>query len=405
MTGRIGYRGRRLCRRHRHGDGGFPGDRRAARHGADRRPTALLWKMADEPVLCFDGDSAGHRAAYRAVDLALPRLEPGKSLKFATAARRARTPTIWCAPAAARRWRKSSPRRGRLPRCCGRARPKARRSTRRSAARRSRHASTKSPLRSAMTACANITGRISTRACRQFFAPAQARAAISSAPERSRTVGAARRPGQAPAWRAARQPLGATMPYVVVSQQLALKPGASRPRTARAAARGADPAGGAQPPLAAARPPGRIGAARIPPCRRRAAQGRADRHRRTCRRRRDAEALRGSSPPQSCETLLARIDGAITTPSVWGARPDAAPDDVLVTWSQLVALHRQWHHLTKELKDAEQALGQDASEGNYLRLRDVKARLSNMDGTEALIEGFGASSGRGARQLMSLRLR
>src|SRR3954470_18478983 len=44
---------------------------------------ALLWKMADEPVLCFDGDSAGRRAAYRAVDLAMPRLAPGKSLKFA----------------------------------------------------------------------------------------------------------------------------------------------------------------------------------------------------------------------------------------------------------------------------------------------------------------------------------
>jgi len=62
-------------------------------------------------------------------------------------------------------------------------------------------------------------------------------------------------------------------------------------------------------------------------------------------------------------------------------------------------LHRQWHSLTRELKDAEQALGQDSSEGNYLRLRDVKARLANMDGTEALIEGFGASSGRGARSL------
>ena len=43
----------------------------------------LLWKMADEPILCFDGDSAGLRAAYRAVDLAMPRLKPGKSLKFA----------------------------------------------------------------------------------------------------------------------------------------------------------------------------------------------------------------------------------------------------------------------------------------------------------------------------------
>src|SRR5882724_2452529 len=43
----------------------------------------LLWKMADEPVLCLDGDGAGRRAAYRAVDLALPHVQPGKSLKFA----------------------------------------------------------------------------------------------------------------------------------------------------------------------------------------------------------------------------------------------------------------------------------------------------------------------------------
>ena len=43
----------------------------------------LLWRMADEPMLCFDGDAAGRRAAYRAVDLALPLLRPGKSLLFA----------------------------------------------------------------------------------------------------------------------------------------------------------------------------------------------------------------------------------------------------------------------------------------------------------------------------------
>src|SRR5262245_54539649 len=43
----------------------------------------ILWKMADEPILCFDGDKAGQRAAYRAADLALPRLRPGKSLRFA----------------------------------------------------------------------------------------------------------------------------------------------------------------------------------------------------------------------------------------------------------------------------------------------------------------------------------
>src|SRR5205085_8658106 len=35
---------------------------------------ALLWKMADEPILCFDGDKAGQKAAYRAADMALPHL-------------------------------------------------------------------------------------------------------------------------------------------------------------------------------------------------------------------------------------------------------------------------------------------------------------------------------------------
>src|ERR1700761_5851448 len=44
---------------------------------------ALLGKMADEPILCFDGDRAGQKAAHRAADLALPHLLPGKSLRFA----------------------------------------------------------------------------------------------------------------------------------------------------------------------------------------------------------------------------------------------------------------------------------------------------------------------------------
>jgi len=43
----------------------------------------LLWQMADEPILCFDGDEAGLKAAFRAIDVALLLLKPGKSLKFA----------------------------------------------------------------------------------------------------------------------------------------------------------------------------------------------------------------------------------------------------------------------------------------------------------------------------------
>ena len=43
-----------------------------------------LWRMAPEPILCFDGDPAGKRAAYRAAERALPLLEPGRSLQFVT---------------------------------------------------------------------------------------------------------------------------------------------------------------------------------------------------------------------------------------------------------------------------------------------------------------------------------
>ena len=43
----------------------------------------LIWRMTSEPVLCFDGDGAGIRAAERAAGLALPLLKPGHSLRIA----------------------------------------------------------------------------------------------------------------------------------------------------------------------------------------------------------------------------------------------------------------------------------------------------------------------------------
>ena len=42
-----------------------------------------LWRLGPEPMLCFDGDTAGQRAAARALRRALPLLQPGHSLRFA----------------------------------------------------------------------------------------------------------------------------------------------------------------------------------------------------------------------------------------------------------------------------------------------------------------------------------
>ena len=44
----------------------------------------LLWRVVPEPILCFDGDTAGQRAGLRAALRALPLLEPGRSLRLAT---------------------------------------------------------------------------------------------------------------------------------------------------------------------------------------------------------------------------------------------------------------------------------------------------------------------------------
>jgi DNA primase len=42
----------------------------------------MLWRLADKPIVCFDGDNAGKKAASRAANRALPLLKPGFSLRF-----------------------------------------------------------------------------------------------------------------------------------------------------------------------------------------------------------------------------------------------------------------------------------------------------------------------------------
>src|SRR4029079_8946114 len=44
---------------------------------------STLWRLASEPVVCFDADRAGIAAAYRSIDRILPALKVGKSFRFA----------------------------------------------------------------------------------------------------------------------------------------------------------------------------------------------------------------------------------------------------------------------------------------------------------------------------------
>jgi len=108
-------------------------------------------------------------------------------------------------------------------------------------------------------------------------------------------------------------------------------------------------------------------------------------------------AMRAAIAARGQGALLARVEQAITHASDWPARETAAPEDVSLWWTHVVSLHRKSRTLHKELKDAEAALGSEPSEESLAWLRDVQGRLAALEGTEALIDGFGALSGRPVR--------
>jgi len=378
---------------------------------------ALMWRMADEPILCFDGDDAGRRAAYRAVDLALPLLKPGKSLKFAA------LPDGQDPDDLAR-----SGGRAAIEDVLAAARPLvhvlwARESEAGPFDTPERRAALEARLGQIIATVADETVRRYYKQdfagrLRQMFAPSHFAAKAIGAPGRNfermsdaqpfgRRFDKARLRGAVPS-----RVLGAfEEAYIAASPQLASSP-------VHRGHRAAIPRREALILQAAINHPWLLhehleefAAAEF-------------RHTDTQKLKgalidvfahhfaEDFAKQSGGSGAEAERAALAdeltrrgfadplrRIERTITTPSVWGARPQAAAADVLLTWKQLIALHRQWHSLTRELKDAETALGQDNTEANYARLRDVKARLASLEGTEALIEGFGASSGRPVRSL------
>ena len=380
---------------------------------------ALVWRMADEPILCFDGDDAGRRVAYRAVDLALPLLKPGKSLKFAA------LPDGQDPDDLAR-----SGGRAAIEDVLAAARPLAHVLW----TRESETGPFDTPERRAALEAriAQVTATIADEAVRryykqdfvarlrQMFAPQRFAAKEVGAPRRTfaeRMAGAQMFGGRQfgsgvrlSGAVAARLPGAAEAPYVAASPQLAASPVHRGHRAAIPRREALILQATINHPrllhdhleeLAAAEfrhaDTQKLKGALIDVFAHHFAddfskEGGAD-------AKAERAALATELTRRGFAELLKRIERTITTPAVWGAGPQAAGADVLLTWKQLIALHRQWHSLTRELKDAETALGQDNTEANYARLRDVKATLASIEGTEALIEGFGASSGRPVRSL------
>jgi DNA primase len=111
----------------------------------------------------------------------------------------------------------------------------------------------------------------------------------------------------------------------------------------------------------------------------------------------DAATVRERLAAGRFADLLGRLDAQIAAAGYWPATIEAADRDAEEGWLQALTLHRRKRTLNRDLKDAEAALADDPSDANHARLVDIKNQLVRSEGTEALIEGFGASSGRQAR--------
>ena len=94
------------------------------------------------------------------------------------------------------------------------------------------------------------------------------------------------------------------------------------------------------------------------------------------------------------DEALAQAEALVRRGRVWTAMPDAALPDAREGFRQALHLHTAARGLHKELKAAELALATDPSETNYRTLLDIQSQLRKARAAEAIVEGFGLASGR-----------
>ncbi len=92
--------------------------------------------------------------------------------------------------------------------------------------------------------------------------------------------------------------------------------------------------------------------------------------------------------------LRRRIEDFAARLPHWCLSPEAAEADAALMLGQALTLHRKARELHKELSDATIALARDGSENHFAQVRDLKAMVTTLEGTEATVEGYGTLSGR-----------
>jgi len=345
---------------------------------------ALLWTMAREPILCFDGDKAGRKAAYRAIDVALPLIAPERSLRFALLPE-GQDPDDLARSGGAEA----------IAETLARARPLSEMLFNRETEDRAfdtpeRRAGLETRLKELVGAIADETLRRHYAAAMAerlaaFFGPA---AAPSSARAPSREgrggrrrfafadagprVGVAGAALPAPA-RLARRPREAPREIAILAVLLGHPDLLERHVEEVAAIEIAGRTLAALRDKLLALPPSAYASAAA-----------------------WSEALEAAGLADERRRVLGL---AAQMPNWWCLRAQAETADAEHVLRQSMALQRSAGALHRELKLAEQALAADPTEQNLARLLDIKANLADLANAEAAIEGFGELSGRGPTPL------
>ncbi|MBY6241369.1 DNA primase [Methylosinus sp. Sm6] len=346
---------------------------------------ALLWTMAEEPILCFDGDKAGRKAADRAIDTALPLLGPGRSFRFALLPDGQDPDELFRAGGAAA-----------IAEAIGAARPLVDLLW----ARETEGARLDTPERRAALErrFAELARSIADEALRRHYSQ-ELNDRCATLFGRSRNYpprrewrssggggrGPMRRFNEQPSLRGpltigaslARSPLFRGQAAAIAPREALIliillnHPQLLQTQLEAVAALDLDSAEARE-----------LRAALI----RCAADGTTDR-----------EAIEREIAAAGLEAFCARLANMTAHASLWNVRAGAAATDAAESLRQALILQHRARALHKELRKIESRLADAPSDHDFARLSDIQAQLNTIEGTEAMVEGFGSLSGRTTR--------
>ena len=349
----------------------------------------LLWRMNDEPTLCFDGDQAGQKAAWRAIDLVLPVLQPGRSVRFALLPEGKDPDDLL---------RDEGP--GAMRAALDAAIPLAdmiwsRETASADFSTPERKAALEARMRevAALIKDENVRrhyGQEFSRRLHEAFAPAS-----KSREQGSRSWSGPFRPDRN---QRDRQRLGDSGRAIAASPNLLnsplLRKGSNRMPLREAVLVTTV----LNHPAILARHFEDFASLNLTSTPARQMQGAIL----------DAIAELGDSEVTAHEVrhalndcglseILDLAERQLRENRIWQALADAGFEDAADGWKQALILHQRSHVLNLELKAAEAAMAGEDSEENFARLVDIRNELARTEAVEALIDGFGLSSGRPSR--------